>query len=147
MVGVLTMCHNFAWIPNTAMAGFASKAQLAALVSMLSAVTGLQLCMQSFNMHYANCFIPHGSGVVKKIPIMTFVGMQVCMSTDNLFQRCRQRSKVAHGNVSNPLLQLEAIGNFVSDLGAIKELAQKNNVKSSMQSMPRLDKLSVAGDK
>ncbi|DBB07814.1 TPA: hypothetical protein ACH3X3_009224 [Trebouxia sp. C0006] len=72
---------------------------------------------------------------------------QVCMSTDNLFQRCRQRSKVAHGNVTNPLLQLEAIGNFVSDLGAIKELAQKNNVKSSMQSMPRLDKLSVAGDK
>ena len=114
---------------------------------MLSAITGLQLCMQSFNMHHANGFIPHGSGMVLNIPVTRFVCMQVCMSTDNLFQRCRQRSKVAHGNVSNPLLQLEAIGNFVSDLGAIKELAQKNNVKSSMQFMPRLDKLSVAGDK
>ena len=72
--------------------------------------------------------------------------MQVCMSTDNLFQRCRQRSKVAHGNVINPMLQLEAIGNFVSDLGAIKELAQKSNAKGSMQLMPKLDKLSVAGD-
>ncbi len=78
---------------------------------------------------------------------MRSVYIQVCMSTDNLFQRCRQQSKVAHGNVTNPLLQLEAIGNFVSDLGAIKELSQKNSVKSSMQSMPRLDKLSVAGDK
>lgn len=69
------------------------------------------------------------------------------MSTDNLFQRCRQRSKVAHGNVTNPLLQLEAIGNFVSDLGAIKEAAQKNNIKSSAQSMVKMDKLSMAGDK
>ena len=69
------------------------------------------------------------------------------MSTDNLFQRCRQRSKVAHGNVTNPLLQLDAIGNFVSDLGAIKELAQKNSVKSNKESLPKLDKLSVAGDK
>lgn len=69
------------------------------------------------------------------------------MSTDNLFQRCRQRSSVAHGNVTNPLLQLDAIGNFVSDLGAIKELAQKNNVKSGTQFMPKLDKLSLAGDK
>ena len=73
--------------------------------------------------------------------------LQVCMSTDNLFQRCRQRSKVAHGNVTNPLLQLEAIGNFVSDLGAIKELGQKNVVKSSAQSLARVDKLSIAGDK
>ena len=70
------------------------------------------------------------------------------MSTDNLFQRCRQRSKVAHGNVTNPLLQLEAIGNFVSDLGAIKELGQKNNVKSAAQTMAKVDRLSVvAGDR
>lgn len=73
--------------------------------------------------------------------------LQVCMSTDNLFQRCRQRSRVAHGNVTNPLLQLEAIGNFVSDLGAIKEAAQKNNVKSSAPSVARLDRVSVAGDR
>ena len=69
------------------------------------------------------------------------------MSTDNLFQRCRQRSKVAHGNVTNPLLQLEAIGNFVSDLGAIKEAAQKSNFKSSMQAAARGDRASVAGDR
>lgn len=69
------------------------------------------------------------------------------MSTDNLFQRCRQRSKVAHGNVTNPLLQLDAIGNFVSDLGAIKELAQKNSVKSSKEILPKMDKMSVAGEK
>lgn len=69
------------------------------------------------------------------------------MSTDNLFQRCRQRSKVAHGNVTNPLLQLEAIGNFVSDLGAIKELGQKNVVKNAAQTTARADKLSVAGDR
>ena len=69
------------------------------------------------------------------------------MSTDNLFQRCRQRSKVAHGNVTNPLLQLEAIGNFVSDLGAIKELNQKNTVKSSPQAVVKTDKMSTAGDK
>ena len=69
------------------------------------------------------------------------------MSTDNLFQRCRQRSRVAHGNVTNPLLQLEAIGNFVSDLGAIKELGQKNNVKGTAQTVARADKLSVVGDK
>lgn len=69
------------------------------------------------------------------------------MSTDNLFQRCRQRSRVAHGNVTNPLLQLEAIGNFVSDLGAIKELAQKSSVKSAVQTMARADRLSVAGDR
>ncbi len=124
------------------------RRNLQLLVSMLSAVTRpsavharLQhaLCkLLSFRMAEAWC---------NNIPTMRFVCIQVCMSTDNLFQRCRQRSKVAHGNVTNPLLQLEAIGNFVSDLGAIKELAQKNNVKSSMQSMPRLDKLSVAGDK
>lgn len=69
------------------------------------------------------------------------------MSTDNLFQRCRQRSRVAHGNVTNPLLQLEAIGNFVSDLGAIKELGQKNTVKTTAQTVARADKLSVVGDK
>ena len=44
---------------------------------------------------------------------------QVCMATENLFQRCRQHSKVAHGSVSNPLAQLTIIGHFVSDLVAI----------------------------
>lgn len=54
---------------------------------------------------------------------------------------------MAHGNVTNPLLQLEAIGNFVSDLGAIKELSQKNSMKSAAQTMARADRLSAAGDK
>ena len=119
------------------------RLNLQLLVSVLSAVTRPSAVRVTCIMHIA--FHSHGRGII--IPTMGIVCIQVCMSTDNLFQRCRQRSKVAHGNVTNPLLQLEAIGNFVSDLGAIKELAQKNNVKSSMQSMPRLDKLSVAGDK
>ncbi len=45
--------------------------------------------------------------------------MQVVLSTDNIFNRCRGRSKIAHPAESNPLLQLTVVGNYVSDLGAI----------------------------
>ena len=41
------------------------------------------------------------------------------MSTDNIFQRCQQKSRVAHFHETNPLQQLEVVGNFVSDLGAV----------------------------
>lgn len=44
---------------------------------------------------------------------------QVVLSTDNIFNRSRQRSKIGHAVESNPLLQLDVIGNFVSDLSAI----------------------------
>jgi hypothetical protein len=38
------------------------------------------------------------------------------MSTDNLYNRCRQRSHIGHQPEDNPLKQLESIGNYVSDL-------------------------------
>lgn len=44
------------------------------------------------------------------------------MSTDNLFSRCRQKSSVARGDEKNPLRQLDIIGNFISDLEAMKDL-------------------------
>lgn len=44
---------------------------------------------------------------------------QVVLSTDNIFNRCRGRSKIAYPPESNPLQQLDVIGNYVSDLGAI----------------------------
>ncbi|KAK9833172.1 hypothetical protein WJX74_009370 [Apatococcus lobatus] len=47
---------------------------------------------------------------------------QVCMSTDNLFSRCRQKSSVARSDEKNALRQLDIIGNFISDLEAMKDL-------------------------
>ncbi|GAX82119.1 hypothetical protein CEUSTIGMA_g9547.t1 [Chlamydomonas eustigma] len=44
---------------------------------------------------------------------------QVVLSTDNIFNRCRGRSKIAYPPESNPLQQLDVVGNYVSDLGAI----------------------------
>jgi hypothetical protein len=44
---------------------------------------------------------------------------QVVLSTDNIFNRCRGRSKIGYPAESNPLQQLDVVGNFVSDLGAI----------------------------
>ena len=52
---------------------------------------------------------------------------QVVLSTDNIFNRCRGRSKIAYPPESNPLQQLDVVGNYVSDLGAIIKMhkAQK----------------------
>eukprot|EP00798_Chlamydomonas_sp_ICE-L_P025664 gene25664-11329_t len=44
---------------------------------------------------------------------------QVVLSTDNIFNRSRGRSKIGYPAESNPLQQLDVIGNYVSDLGAI----------------------------
>lgn len=44
---------------------------------------------------------------------------QVVLSTDNIFNRCRSRSKIGYPAESQPLHQLDVVGNFVSDLGAI----------------------------
>ena len=41
---------------------------------------------------------------------------QVVLATDNLFNLCRQQSRIAHAVHENSLQQLEAIGNFISDL-------------------------------
>lgn len=50
---------------------------------------------------------------------------QVCMATDNLFIRCRARSKVNHQPYTDPLDQLTVIGDFMGDYGAIVQMAAK----------------------
>lgn len=44
---------------------------------------------------------------------------QVVLSTDNIFNRCRLNSKIGYHAETNPLQQLDVVGNFVSDLAAI----------------------------
>lgn len=44
---------------------------------------------------------------------------QVVLSTDNLFARSRAKSHIKHQAETNPLAQLEMIGNYIADLGAI----------------------------
>lgn len=44
---------------------------------------------------------------------------QVVLSADNVFNRCRQQSHVAHAPETHPLAQLDVIGQYVSDLLAI----------------------------
>lgn len=44
---------------------------------------------------------------------------QVVVSADNIFNRCRQKSHIAHPPETQPLQQLDIIGNYVSDLLAI----------------------------
>ena len=44
------------------------------------------------------------------------------MASTNLFQRCKELSKIAHANLTNPVDQLEVVGHFVADLGAIIRL-------------------------
>jgi hypothetical protein len=55
---------------------------------------------------------------------------QVCMATTNLFNRCRELSKIAHANVSNPVDQLEVVGNYVADLGAIIKVHKSQGGKA-----------------
>ena len=43
---------------------------------------------------------------------------QVCMSVENVYQRCVAHSRVARIAQSEPLPQLDVVGSFVSDLGA-----------------------------
>ena len=44
---------------------------------------------------------------------------QVCMSTENLFERCHSKSTVGHPNHRAPLDQLTVIGDYMSDLRAM----------------------------
>lgn len=44
---------------------------------------------------------------------------QVCMATDNLFQRCLEKSHISHPAETNTLSQLDIIGSYVADLAAI----------------------------
>jgi hypothetical protein len=54
---------------------------------------------------------------------------QVVLATDNLFSRCRARSKIVHAPSSCPLAQMDIIANYVGDLGAI--LRQYHDDQSS----------------
>ena len=44
---------------------------------------------------------------------------QVCMASNNVFHRCKELSRIAHANLTNPMDQLEVVGNYVADLGHI----------------------------
>ena len=48
----------------------------------------------------------------------TSVLAQVCMSTENLYSRCLEHSKVAHTVQLDPLMQLDIIGFYIGDLHA-----------------------------
>jgi hypothetical protein len=50
------------------------------------------------------------SGLTRRDP-----SLQVIMSTENLYNRVKANSKIGHAEEHNPLIQLEAIGNFVGD--------------------------------
>ena len=50
---------------------------------------------------------------------------QVNMATQNLFIRCREKSKLQHKLVANPLAQLTMIGDFMQDLGSIVKSWQR----------------------
>ena len=51
------------------------------------------------------------------VPAPAPAAPQICMSTNNLYQRCLAKSTVAHAaEERNPAVQLEAVGHFVSDL-------------------------------
>ena len=58
---------------------------------------------------------------------------QVIMSTDNIFNRCRNCSKIAHAAETNPLDQLEVISNYVSDLGAIIKQARVEQLRKGQR--------------
>ncbi len=70
--------------------------------------------------------------------------LQVCMATDNLFQRCRQRSHTGHSNTTNPLGQLDVIGNFVSDLLALKD---QRAPQKALTSPPSVHSVAARTDK
>lgn len=44
---------------------------------------------------------------------------QIVLSADNVFNRCRQMSHIAHPPETHPLQQLDIIGAYMSDLVAI----------------------------
>ncbi|MEW5313954.1 MAG: hypothetical protein WDW38_005484 [Sanguina aurantia] len=58
---------------------------------------------------------------------------QVVLSTDNIFNRSRSRSKIGYPAESNPLQQLDVVGNFVSDLGAIIRQYRSEQVRRTVK--------------
>ncbi|KAG2433119.1 hypothetical protein HYH02_012821 [Chlamydomonas schloesseri] len=65
---------------------------------------------------------------------------QVVLSADNIFNRCRAKSSIGHPAESNPLHQLDVIGNFVSDLGSIiKQFKQEQAKRASLASRAEVE--------
>ncbi len=56
---------------------------------------------------------------------------QVVLSTDNIFNRCRARSRIGYPGESQPLHQLDVVGNFVSDLSAITRAWKQEQAKKA----------------
>ncbi|KAJ9531595.1 hypothetical protein V8C86DRAFT_1811506 [Haematococcus lacustris] len=70
---------------------------------------------------------------------------QVVLSTDNVFNRCRSRSTIGYPAESNPLQQLDVVGNFVSDLAAIvrtHKLEQQRKLAKSENELPPMPQTS-----
>ncbi len=65
------------------------------------------------------------------VPVMTHGPAQVVMSTDNLFHRCRHKSHIGHALETSPLAQLDVVGNFISDLGAIIAQAKEEHKRAA----------------
>lgn len=62
------------------------------------------------------------------------------LSADNIFNRCRSKSSIGHPAESNPLHQLDVIGNFVSDLGSIiKQFKQEQAKRASLASRAEIE--------
>lgn len=63
------------------------------------------------------------AGVLRRLvrfrTLQGWQGVQVIMSTENLYNRVKANSKTSHPEETNPLLQLDAIGNFVADCSHI----------------------------
>ena len=47
------------------------------------------------------------------------------MSTENLYNRVRANSKISHADETNPIPQLESIGNFVADCAYMLKASKK----------------------
>lgn len=58
---------------------------------------------------------------------------QVVLSTDNIFNRSRSRSKIGYPAETNPLQQLDVVGNFVSDLAAIIRQYRSEQVRRTVK--------------
>ena len=51
------------------------------------------------------------------------------MASNNVFYRCKELSRIAHANLTNPMEQLEVVGNYVADLGYIIKNVQPETAR------------------
>ena len=53
------------------------------------------------------------------------------MASNNVFYRCKELSRIAHANLTNPMEQLEVVGNYVADLGYIIKMYNQKQLGAS----------------